>query len=115
MESLGIEAARTAIIEETLKTFNEQGLSVDVRHLMLVADVMTNDGQVMGIGRYGVSGQKTSVLARASFEVALKHLFAAAVHREVDELKGVVENVMINQPIPVGTGFYKLKMKEVKK
>ena len=112
---LGIEAARTAIIEETLKTFSEQGLSVDVRHLMLVADVMTNDGQVMGIGRYGVSGQKTSVLARASFEVALKHLFNASVHREIDELRGVVENVMINQPIPVGTGFYKLKMKEVKK
>jgi DNA-directed RNA polymerase subunit A" len=112
---LGVEAARTAIVQEVMNVFNEQGLSIDIRHLMLMADVMTHDGIVKGIGRYGVSGQKSSVLARASFEVALKHLFAAAVHSEVDELKGVVENVMINQPIPVGTGAYKLKLKEVKK
>ncbi|MFA5332985.1 MAG: DNA-directed RNA polymerase subunit A'' [Candidatus Nanoarchaeia archaeon] len=112
---LGVEAARTAIVEEVMNVFNEQGLSIDIRHLMLMADVMTHDGIVKGIGRYGVSGQKSSVLARASFEVALKHLFSAAVHSEVDELTGVVENVMINQPIPVGTGAYKLKLKEVKK
>ncbi|MBN1923965.1 MAG: DNA-directed RNA polymerase subunit A'' [Nanoarchaeota archaeon] len=112
---LGIEAARTAIIEEVMGVFNEQGLKIDVRHLMLVADVMTTDGLVKGIGRYGVSGEKPSVLARASFEVALKHLFSAAAHKEIDELKGVVENIMINQPIPVGTGFFKLKLKEDKK
>lgn len=112
---LGVEAARTAIVEEVMNVFNEQGLAIDIRHLMLMADVMTHDGIVKGIGRYGLSGQKSSVLARASFEVALKHLFSAAVHSEVDELTGVVENVMINQPIPVGTGAYKLKLKEVKK
>lgn len=109
---LGIEAARNAIVEEVMGVFNEQGLAIDVRHLMLVADVMTSDGIVKGIGRYGVSGEKPSVLARASFEVALKHLFTASVHKEVDHLKGVVENIMINQPIPVGTGFYKLKLRE---
>jgi len=111
-KALGIEAARTAIIEEVLNVFNEQGLKIDVRHLMLVADVMTMDGIVKGIGRYGVSGEKPSVLARASFEVALKHLFNAAAHKEVDELEGVVENIMINQPIPVGTGHFKLKLRQ---
>ncbi len=112
---LGIEAARSAIIEEVMNVFNEQGLKIDVRHLMLVADVMTTDGIVKGIGRYGISGEKSSVLARASFEVALKHLFSAATRNEKDELRGVVENVMINQPIPVGTGYFKLKVKEEKK
>lgn len=112
---LGIEAARNAIIEEALKVFNDQGLSIDIRHLMLVSDVMCSDGEVKGIGRYGVSGEKPSILARASFEVAIRHLFNAAAHKEVDELKGVVENIMINQPIPVGTGYYKLKLKENKK
>ncbi len=112
---LGIEAARSAIIEEVMNVFNEQGLKIDVRHLMLVADVMTTDGIVKGIGRYGISGEKSSVLARASFEVALKHLFSAATRNEKDNLRGVVENVMINQPIPVGTGYFKLKVKEEKK
>lgn len=109
---LGIEAGRNAIINEVLEVFNQQGLSIDIRHLMLVADVMTNEGIVKGIGRYGVSGEKSSVLARASFEVALKHLFNAAAHKEIDNLKGIVENVMINQVIPIGTGFFKLKLKE---
>ncbi|NLZ29306.1 MAG: DNA-directed RNA polymerase subunit A'', partial [Methanomicrobiales archaeon] len=37
---LGIEAGRNAIIQEALSTLNEQGISVDVRHIMLVADMM---------------------------------------------------------------------------
>ncbi len=108
----GVEAAREVIIEETLNVLNNQGIEVDPRHIMLVSDVMTYEGTIKGIGRYGVSGGKASVLARASFEVPLKHLFHAAVSAEVDNLTSVVENVMINQPIPVGTGIVNLKVKK---
>ncbi|MCK4714288.1 MAG: DNA-directed RNA polymerase subunit A'', partial [Candidatus Aenigmarchaeota archaeon] len=83
--------------------------------IMLVADTMTLDGGIRGITRYGISGDKASVLARASFEVPLKHLFNAAVHNEVDNLSSVIENVMINQPIPIGTGLLKLVVKRDKK
>ena len=106
----GIEAARNTIIEETLNVLKNQGIEVDVRHIMLVADVMTYEGSIKGIGRYGVSGGKASVLARASFEVPLKHLFNAAVSGETDKLTSVVENVMINQPVPIGTGMISLKV-----
>jgi DNA-directed RNA polymerase subunit A" len=106
----GIEAARNMIIEETLNVLKNQGIEVDIRHIMLVADVMTYEGSIKGIGRYGVSGGKASVLARASFEVPLKHLFNAAVNGEVDKLTSVVENVMINQPVPIGTGMVTLKV-----
>ena len=78
---------------------------------MLVADTMVFSSHIRGITRYGISGSKASVLARASFEVPLKHLFNAAVHRENDELRSVIENVMINQPIPIGTGLLKLLVK----
>ena len=71
---LGIEAARNAIIHEAQTTMEEQGLTVDVRHIMLVADMMTSDGIVKSIGRHGISGEKASVLARASFEETGKHL-----------------------------------------
>ena len=57
-EVLGIEAARQAIIDEAQKTLSEQGLSVDVRHIMLVADIMTSEGHVKSIGRHGISGEK---------------------------------------------------------
>ncbi len=108
---LGIEAARQAIINELFKVIESQGLNVDVRHIMLVADTMCNSGQVKGITRYGVVSEKASVLARASFEVPIRHIINAAMIGEVDDLKSVVENVMLNQPVPLGTGMPKLVMK----
>jgi len=102
---LGIEAARQAIINEVSKVIQNQGLNVDIRHLMLVADTMCATGSVKGITRYGVVKEKASVLARASFETPLKHIFNASLIGEVDHLNSVVENVMINQPVPVGTGL----------
>ena len=101
---LGIEAARNAIINEATDTLREQGLSVDVRHIMLVADIMTVDGELKQIGRHGVSGEKASVLARAAFEVTVNHILDAAIRGDVDDLKGVTENVIVGQPIQLGTG-----------
>lgn len=102
---LGIEAARQAIIEEVFKVIEAQGLNVDIRHIMLVADTMCVSGLIKGITRYGVVSEKASVLARASFETPIKHLINAALTGEVDYLNSVVENVMLNQPVPVGTGL----------
>ncbi len=109
--NLGVEAAREAIIEETHNTLAEQGLDdVNVRHLMLVADIMTNRGEIESIGRHGISGSKQSVLARAAFEVTVNHLLNAAIHGEVDELDGVTENVIVGKPIKLGTGDVTLRM-----
>jgi DNA-directed RNA polymerase subunit A" len=105
---LGIEAARNAIIHEALSTLNEQGIHVDVRHLMLVADMMCMDGEVKQIGRHGIAGEKESVLSRAAFEVTVNHLLDAAIANEVDELNGVTENIIVGQPIQLGTGDVKL-------
>jgi len=98
-EVFGVEAARNSIIKEATDTLREQGLSVDVRHIMLVADIMTVDGEVKAIGRHGISGEKASVLARAAFEVTVNHLLDAGMRGDVDELRGVTENVIVGQPI----------------
>jgi DNA-directed RNA polymerase subunit A" len=107
-EVLGIEAARNAIINEASRTLEEQGLTVDIRHIMLVADLMTNDGDVKAIGRHGISGRKSSVLARAAFEITSTHLLRAGITGEVDTLEGVVENIIVGQPVTVGTGAVNL-------
>jgi DNA-directed RNA polymerase subunit A" len=110
-KELGVEAAREAIIEETMDTLEEQGLDdVNIRHLMLVADIMTNRGTIESIGRHGISGSKESVLARAAFEVTVNHLLDAAIHGEVDDLNGVIENVIVGKPVAIGTGDVDLKM-----
>ncbi len=110
-EVLGIEAARTMLIREIMNVLNEQGLDVDIRHVTLVADIMTRSGTVKQIGRHGVTGEKESTLARAAFEVTVKHLLEAAARGEVDELLGVAENIIVGQPIPLGTGKVSLMMK----
>ncbi|MFC7249391.1 DNA-directed RNA polymerase subunit A'' [Halomicroarcula sp. GCM10025324] len=108
---LGVEAARETLINETMNTLEEQGLDdVNVRHLMLVADIMTNEGTIESIGRHGISGSKDSVLARAAFEVTVNHLLDAAIHGEVDQLDGVTENVIVGKPIKLGTGDVDLRM-----
>jgi DNA-directed RNA polymerase subunit A" len=110
-DELGIEAAREALINETMNTLEEQGLDdVNVRHLMLVADIMTNRGTIESIGRHGISGSKESVLARAAFEVTVNHLLDAAIHGEIDDLNGVTENVIVGKPIKLGTGDVDLRM-----
>jgi DNA-directed RNA polymerase subunit A" len=109
-ETLGIEAARNALIREAQEVLGEQGLDVDVRHIMLVADLMTRTGEIRQIGRHGISGEKESVLARAAFEVTVKHLLDASVSGEEDLLTGITENVIVGQTIPLGTGFIDLYM-----
>jgi DNA-directed RNA polymerase beta' subunit len=107
---LGIEAARNALIKEAHAVLDEQGLDVDIRHVMLVSDIMTNTGEVEQIGRHGISGQKSSVLARAAFELTIQHLVNAAIQGETDPLKGVIENIIVGQSMPLGTGSVELFM-----
>lgn len=102
---LGVEAAREAVIYEVRKVIETQGLDIDVRHIMLVADAICMSGSIKGITRYGIVREKSSVLAKASFETPIKHIIEASIAGELDPLSSVVENVMLNQPVPVGTGL----------
>jgi len=107
-EVLGIEAARNAVIREAISTLEEQGLEVNVRHIMLVADAMTADGELKQIGRHGVAGEKQSILARAAFEMTVNNLLDAAVQGDMDSLSGITENIIVGQPIKLGTGDVEL-------
>lgn len=108
LDVLGVEAARNVIIKQAKYTMEEQGLGVDVRYIMLLADLMTVKGNIRAIGRYGISGQKASVLVRASFEETKKHLTSAAISGEKDDMRGTIENIMMNQVAPIGTGAFTL-------
>jgi len=63
---------------------------------------------VRAIGRHGISGAKTSILARAAFEITTAHLLKAGVTGEVDRLEGVAENIIVGQPVTIGTGAVEL-------
>jgi len=108
---LGIEAARNALINELKATLENQGLEVDIRYLMLVADLMCHKGDLQQIGRHGIAGKKDSVLARAAFEITVPTIANAAKLGEIEELKGITENVIVGSQIPIGSGTVDIFMK----
>ena len=113
--TLGIEAARSALINELVSTLEDQGLEVDVRYIMLVSDLMCSRGYMQQIGRHGIAGTKNSVLARAAFEITVPTIAHAALGGEVERLKGVTENVIVGSNIPIGSGTVDLYMQVSKK
>lgn len=111
-EVYGIEAARMTIIKQIEFTMESHGISVDRRHVMLLADLMCFKGEVLGITRFGISRMKESVLMLASFEKTTDHLFNAALRGRRDRVAGVSECIIMGVPIPIGTGLFKLTMNE---
>jgi len=107
----GIEVARQTIINEVSETLDDQGLNIDKRHLKLIADAMTNTGVVKGVTRMGIISQKSSILARATFETPVRQFVNASIKGTGDKLTSVIENIILNQPIPVGTGLPGLLVK----
>ncbi len=108
---LGVEAARQLVVDETKSVIEKQGISIDNKHIELIADLMTASGDVLGVTRTGIIKEKGSILARASFETPIKHFVNATLTGEKDILASVIENVMLNQPVPVGTGLPGLLVK----
>jgi DNA-directed RNA polymerase subunit A' len=108
---LGVEAARRAITNEVEKVVVSQGLDINKKHAMIVADTMTNSGTVKGITRMGIISDKSSILARAAFETPDKQFVQATKTGRKDKLASVIENIMLNQSVPVGTGLPGLLVK----
>jgi len=109
----GIEAARQLIINEIYNVINTQGLSIDRRHLELISDAMTNTGEVKGVTRMGIIAQKSSILARATFETPDKQFVNATIKGSKERLTSVVENIILNQPVPIGTGLPGLQVEVI--
>ena len=102
---LGVEAARTKISAEIESIMTAYGIGIDTRHMLLLSDVMTFKGEVLGITRFGISKIRESVFMLASFEKTTDHLFDAAVHGRSDEIVGVSECIIMGTEVPVGTGL----------
>ena len=108
---LGIEAARQSIIEQLYDIYQSEGLNVDIRHIILIADMMTKDGEVKSLSRIGVMKNKSSVIMRMAFEETMNVLLYAAIQGMVDELRGVNENIVAGVPINQGTGSRDIRLR----
>jgi len=109
----GIEAARQLVIDEAKSVLDNQGLDIDGRHFKLIADAMTNTGKIKGVTRMGIIAQKSSILARATFETPDRQFVNASVKGQKEKLSSVIENIILNQPVPIGTGLPGLLVKVI--
>ncbi|KAI9047551.1 hypothetical protein LZ554_008267 [Drepanopeziza brunnea f. sp. 'monogermtubi'] len=100
----GIEATRSALMRELTQVLAFDGSYVNHRHLALLVDVMTSRGHLMAITRHGINRADTGALMRCSFEETVEILLEAAAVGELDDCRGISENVMLGQLAPMGTG-----------
>ncbi|KAI8832364.1 hypothetical protein BC829DRAFT_426428 [Chytridium lagenaria] len=110
-KTLGIESARNTIIDEIVFTMESHGMTIDRRHVMLLADLMTFKGEVLGITRFGIAKMKDSVLMLASFEKTTDHLFEASFFGKKDKIDGVSECIIMGIPMSIGSGIFQLLQK----
>ncbi|KAI9705899.1 MAG: DNA-directed RNA polymerase II subunit RPB1 [Candelina mexicana] len=103
-EVFGIEATRAALVKELTAVLAFDGSYVNHRHIALLVDVMTSRGHLMAITRHGINRADTGALMRCSFEETVEILLEAAACGELDDCRGVSENVMLGQLAPLGTG-----------
>ncbi|GAB4819036.1 hypothetical protein N2152v2_006082 [Parachlorella kessleri] len=114
LQTLGIEAARNALLKELRGVIEFDGSYVNYRHLANLVDSMTYRGYFMAITRHGINRAETGPLHQASFEETVDILFRAAIYAETDTMQGVSENIMLGQLCPVGTGAFSLLLDEKK-
>ena len=103
-EVFGIEATRSALLRELTQVLAFDGSYVNHRHLALLVDVMTSRGHLMAVTRHGINRADTGALMRCSFEETVEILLEAAACGELDDCRGVSENIMLGQTAPMGTG-----------
>ncbi|KEZ42345.1 DNA-directed RNA polymerase II subunit rpb1 [Scedosporium apiospermum] len=108
LEVFGIEAARAAIVRELTQVLAFGGSYVNHRHIALLVDVMSYRGSISAVTRHGINRADTGALMRCSFEETVEILLEAASSGELDDCRGISENVMLGQMAPMGTGNFEV-------
>lgn len=101
-ECLGIEAARSFLVEEILKVLSFDGTFVNPKHVMLLVDRMMMDGGISSVNRYGMDRAHFKPLSKAAFEESVDNLLRSGIHGETDDLKGVSAAVMTGNAPSIG-------------
>jgi DNA-directed RNA polymerase beta' subunit len=112
MSVLGIEAAKELIFLEATEVLEFAGTHINHRHMELLSDVMTVQGYLVPVSRYGVNKSDSGPWARASFEETAQQVSTAAFFSEKDPMTGVTPNIMFGQFIKAGTNSMEVMMDE---
>ena len=106
--TFGVEAARAAIVQEISAVFAVYGISIDPRHLSLIADYMTQEGGYRAFNRSGMETVASPFL-KMTFETTVQYLKNATLIGETDELISPASRIVLGQPVALGTGSFEIR------
>lgn len=109
-EICGIEGVRKFLFEELKNIVSSDGTFINPCHLNLLIDLMTFNGVIQSISRYGVKKEQNSVLTKSSFEESLEHFSKAGFFCEDEPVKSVSASIMCGKRSNIGSGLCSLKM-----
>ena len=109
LDHYGVEACRATIIREMDSVFKIHSISVDMRHLNLIADVMTRGGGFTPFNRMGLKSS-VSPFMKMSFETTLGFLKDAVLENDWDDLKNPSARIVMGKVGKVGTGAFDVLM-----
>lgn len=98
---------RANIVKEVQMVFGVYGISVDPRHLSLISDFMTFNGDYRAFNRIGMD-ESSSPFLRMSYETTMRFLVAASTTQERDDMSAPSSAIVLGQVPRVGTGMFDL-------
>lgn len=107
---MGIEGTRKFLLEELKNIVSSDGTFINECHLTILIDLMTFNGTIQSISRYGVKKEQNSVLTRSSFEESLEHFSKAAFFSEKEMIRSVSASIMCGKRSNIGSGSLSLSM-----
>lgn len=105
LTTYGVEAARGAIVRELQAVFGGHGISVDPRHLTLLADFMTRGGGYSPFNRNGYRSNPSPFM-KMSFETTVGFLANAITDGDWDDLEGPSSRIVVGRVNKMGTGGF---------
>lgn len=107
LQTYGVEAARTTIMNEISSVFAVYGIEVDRRHLSLISDYMTFEGGYKPFNRRGIESN-VSPFTKMSFETTFQFLTDAAIRGESDNLASPSARLVLGKLVGGGTGSFEI-------
>lgn len=106
-QKYGIEACRANIVKEIKSVFGPYGIEVDYRHLSLIADFVTFNGDYRAFNRIGME-ESTSPFLKMSYETTMKYMIQSSIAKDTDMLESPASALVLGQVPTVGTGYFDL-------
>ena len=101
----GLEATRNILFFEIYEIFDSNGISINRSHIELLCDLMTCNGNITPINRFGLLKLNTQVLTKASFEKTIHEFTKASIYKESDDLISNSSRVIAGLNTFSGTGL----------